>query len=572
MAMAEIGALRVTLSLNAGEFSRGLKKAGNDLDGFANRVGFAAAAGTAAANAISAAFRGISSGVLTGFSKAIDAVGGLVDASQKLGIVNDQLAGLKHAAEQSGLSFEQLGSGLGILSKNLAGIAGGAVSPAAQNLKALGISATDAAGQLKGVDAIVIELADKFAGMQDGAAKTALAMQLFGKSGADMIPMLNLGSAEIARLRQEANQLGLVLDAETAAGVEALGDSFATIGKAVSGFWTQLSGQLLPTLKFLTDRILEWLSTGEGVRGWAKMAGDGIKSVVDFGVQAVAMFSRLTENVSAAGTAFGSFFAGRWSEIAAGNAASAERLKAIETQLTTDLAAIWTSRVATETAAETARIAGPVAMRIAANKQLTEGEAELNRLIDEGTRVMEAHLTPYEAMIAAQEKLNILQAQGAITATTYGRAMAQASAFSAKNMDALASNVSSNLSAIFGESKGVAIATAIINTAQGVTRALAQYPPPISFAMAALQAAAGAAQIAKIKSMTKSGGGGGGGDGGASAAASASTAAGGSSAGVQQSLTVQGIDPGQMFSGEVVRGLAERLLKYQADGGKVVLA
>jgi hypothetical protein len=55
---------------------------------------------------------------------------------------------------------------------------------------------------------------------------------------------------------------------------------------------------------------------------------------------------------------------------------------------------------------------------------------------------------------------------------------------------------------IGSKNKAVAIAAAIINTAVGVSKALSAYAPPVSFVMAALQAAAGLAEITTIKSTT----------------------------------------------------------------------
>jgi hypothetical protein len=100
----------------------------------------------------------------------------------------------------------------------------------------------------------------------------------------------------------------------------------------------------------------------------------------------------------------------------------------------------------------------------------------------------------------------------------------------------------------------------------GITKALATLPPPWSWAQAALIAASGAAQIATIKSTNQNSGGaapsvrgGGSGDGGDQ------------QAGSTQTLMVQGIDPNGIFSGEVVRNLAQKLLDFQKDGGVVVV-
>ncbi len=207
--------------------------------------------------------------------------------------------------------------------------------------------------------------------------------------------------------------------------------------------------------------------------------------------------------------------------------------------------------------------AGPV---IDATKAETQSLHDRNSAMREGLQIFNETLTPMEEIIFKQMKLHALFTQGALDAVSYGRAMAQASAFSAKNMDALASTVSSNLQTIFGDTKAVAIATALINTYQGITRALATYPPPISTAMAAIQAAAGFAQVANIRKQTSKGGGGGGssgGGGGGTVSSSAGT--------VPQMLTVQGLTRGQFLGGEYVRDLAQSLLQYQRDGGQVVL-
>jgi TP901 family phage tail tape measure protein len=201
------------------------------------------------------------------------------------------------------------------------------------------------------------------------------------------------------------------------------------------------------------------------------------------------------------------------------------------------------------------------------NNKEAESVRNKNTAYREALAVFNETLTPLEKIIFKQMELHGLWTTGKLDAVSYGRAMAQASVFSSKNMDALASSVSSNLSTIFGDSKAVAIATALINTYQGITRAIATYPPPISTAMAAIQAAAGFAQVAKIRSQTSKGGGGGGGGGGEAASVAPAVPA----TGVTNTLMVQGISAGQMFSGDAMRGLAEQMLEYQRNGGTVIL-
>jgi len=113
----------------------------------------------------------------------------------------------------------------------------------------------------------------------------------------------------------------------------------------------------------------------------------------------------------------------------------------------------------------------------------------------------------------------------------------------------------------FKIAKGLAIAEALINVAQGITKALAG---PFPFLNAAAIAASGAIQIASIRRQQSSGG------GSVTTPSGGGVGSGGGGGGGSQTLHVEGIDESALFSGSAVRGLAERLLEYQADGGKVV--
>ena len=83
-------------------------------------------------------------------------------------------------------------------------------------------------------------------------------------------------------------------------------------------------------------------------------------------------------------------------------------------------------------------------------------------------------------------------------------------------------------------------------------------------AQAAAVAAAGAAQIATIHSASRGGG--------SKVASPAATSGGVASAAMNRTLTVQGITPGQIFSGDSMRDFMERMLEMQRDGYQVVLA
>lgn len=114
----------------------------------------------------------------------------------------------------------------------------------------------------------------------------------------------------------------------------------------------------------------------------------------------------------------------------------------------------------------------------------------------------------------------------------------------------------------FKIAKALSIAEAIINTAQGVTKALASSPPPWNFVQAAAVAAAGLVQIATIKRQQPNGSG--------SVASPGQAPAAGPN--LNQTLTVHGATADQIFNGLDARRLSEKLLDFQRDGGRVVFA
>ena len=200
---------------------------------------------------------------------------------------------------------------------------------------------------------------------------------------------------------------------------------------------------------------------------------------------------------------------------------------------------------------------------------------EANTAFEGGSALMEKYRTPYEQMNETVRKLNDQYKAGAISATALGRAQEQAALGAANSYADMASTIGANLSTVFAKNKAVAIATGTIDAIGAALKALAAYPPPFSYIAAAAALAAGIAKVAAIKSTSEGGGGGGAAASGGSASPMAPTAQPGAQAapaGNSRTLLVQGINPGQMFSGDVVRDLAGRLLDYQRDGGKVVLA
>lgn len=160
-------------------------------------------------------------GVFAAFLKqTIDSADAMNDLSQRIGIAVKDLATWKLAADQSGTSMESVARGVKALS--------GFYAEHSDRLRAAGITAKDA-------NSAMIQLADVFAGMPDGLQKTALATELFGKAGLDLIPMLNQGSVGLQQAADKAKAFGERM-AELAPKADAFNDKLSELKLTASSF------------------------------------------------------------------------------------------------------------------------------------------------------------------------------------------------------------------------------------------------------------------------------------------------------------------------------------------------
>ena len=163
-------------------------------------AGLAAAGGVIGglvAGGISSAFSAV-----TSFASNLGEVGGrLVDMSDRTGISVEALAELDHAAQMGGTSLESLEGGLTKMGVKLADAAGGSET-ARSAFDAIGVSVSELSSLSPDKQFEVI--ADKLAGISDPGARAAAAMDIFGKSGADLLPLMKDGAAGIQAFREEA--------------------------------------------------------------------------------------------------------------------------------------------------------------------------------------------------------------------------------------------------------------------------------------------------------------------------------------------------------------------------------
>lgn len=550
----------------------------------------------------------------------INAAEALGQKAQSLGLAADELGKLQFAATQTNVEVGSLNQSLVLLSRKMGDREAG--SEGVRTFDALGISVKNASGELKSSGAVFLELADKFSRMKDSAAKTQLAVSLFGRAGSEMVPLLNQGSQAIQEMADKGVALGAVFDTELIERSSTFNDTLDTLGAIFTGLTNRLTKEVLPVLQYLATSMEENTQGNKYLSGAVDILALSFKTLVASGLIVVEAFKSIIKTVGMAAQALYAFVKGDW---AAARAALTEGATAIGnnwSQLTNDLRVNfgeW-APIVTKAAEDTKKSSVPIIQSAEemgqAFKELqlqhqyafqdlmnmdtiapAEKIASLTEMVKAGAiswREYDAAVRQVNQSVAADtfqdlmsnatqnatSKLADLRQmvdEGSISWRQYDMAVKEVNEGTKQNMESLVSSVSSALTTIFGKSKTAAIASAIINTLQGITKALAELPPPFSYAAAAVTAAMGAAQIAKIRSTSQSGGASPSAPSApASVAAPASSSpaaapASAASGGQGQTLFVSGINPNSFFSGDVVRNLANKLIDYQRDGGKVVL-
>lgn len=180
--------------------------------------------------------------LLGGAKSIVDFGGKITDLADQFSLSTDMVQGLSYAAEQTGTSVE---TALGAIRK--VGVAAvDAVGGNEDKLKAferLGVTAE----QLKTLspDQIFMQLAASLKDMPMTAQTFADIQDTLGKSGQELIPMFNEG---LAGMMQRAHEVGAIIDAETIAKLDEMGDTMGEAG-------TRLKAAFAPVITFIMDGI-----------------------------------------------------------------------------------------------------------------------------------------------------------------------------------------------------------------------------------------------------------------------------------------------------------------------------
>lgn len=313
----EIGALRAKMTADHAQFTSdmgkaraGAEKAGKGIEAAMGRLKTSFNDTITTVNRLGGMMAvAAATGMAMMIKSAINTADHMSKTAQKIGISTEALSTLTYAASISGVELETLQKGLQKFSKGVLEASTG-TGDAKDAIAALGVQITDNDGRLKNSEQLLKDVADKFVRLNDGTAKTALAMQLFGRSGAELIPMLNQGSIGIEALQQAARELGIEIDTKTGEAAERFNDQLQELQTAGKGLALGIANDMLPALNDIVQAMIEARKEGGKLMMlWVALGGIGdmlygttmdqqikaLKTAIEF--PTTDPFTGLTENV-----------------------------------------------------------------------------------------------------------------------------------------------------------------------------------------------------------------------------------------------------------------------------------
>lgn len=178
--------------------------------------------------------------------------------SQKIGLSRQAYQELDFICSQTGTSVDSLRGGMKTLTNQMDAAAKGNAS-AKELLDRLGVSIDDGTGKLKSQEDMLYDCLTALQGVNNQTERAALANKLFGKSGTELMPLLNSQSGSIDEMKQKAHELGLVMSDELIDSGVGLTDSLDQTKRAFSAIITQLGGAFMPIIKKVSDKLQDAL-------------------------------------------------------------------------------------------------------------------------------------------------------------------------------------------------------------------------------------------------------------------------------------------------------------------------
>lgn len=190
-----------------------------------------------------------------------DAAESLLNLSEKTGVSVEELQKLNYVADQSNVGAQNLAMGFRFLNRAIAEGTTDSSSEAAAAFQGLGINLKNTSGQVKSTEEVFYELSDAFARGADGPNKVTAAVNLLGRAGEGLIPILNRGSDALRKQGNNFTKFGNQIDKDGLKAIADFNDTVDNLTLTFKGLGSVVAQSLIPILQPLTTGFAEWVAS-----------------------------------------------------------------------------------------------------------------------------------------------------------------------------------------------------------------------------------------------------------------------------------------------------------------------
>jgi DNA-binding phage protein len=255
-----VGDIAIKVGADIGPLVTGLNRAQTAVAGFGKSAGaagggmraFATAAGVVAATAATASL-----GIVALTRRSMESIDVLSKSARMLGIHTAELQAMSQVAEEAGVETEAFTKALVKMQDNIAGLSQGTAAQVTA-FGQLGLSMSDLVGL--GADEQFALIAERIDGISDPANRTAAALNVFGKAGADLIPMMEGYRGALEETAQFQKEFGISVSDLGGRDVEAANDAIGRMSIAMSGLGNALAVSFSPAVVEAANALASLIS------------------------------------------------------------------------------------------------------------------------------------------------------------------------------------------------------------------------------------------------------------------------------------------------------------------------
>ncbi len=261
-----VGTISVILAAHVKAFNRRMQRATNTVNDFGTRI--AGISGRIAKYAAGLTTAGVGAVALM-VRHSLKLNDALAKTADKLGITTEALAGFHHAAALSGVGSEDFNKAIERMTRMVSEAAAG-TGEAKEAIKELGLDAGKL--NLAGPESAFLQVSDAIANVGNQSDRVRLAFELFGRQGASLLNTMAGGSKGILAARMEAEKFGVAISRFEAKKLENVNDAIHRVKQVFAGVGNTVATYLAPMITDVSNRIIEWGTSGEGASGKVRAA------------------------------------------------------------------------------------------------------------------------------------------------------------------------------------------------------------------------------------------------------------------------------------------------------------